>query len=31
MRGELDLALEYAAAMRRLAEAENDSRVLVTS
>jgi class 3 adenylate cyclase/predicted ATPase len=30
-RGELDLALEHAAAMRRLAEAENDSRVLVTS
>jgi predicted ATPase len=31
VRGELDLALEHAGAMRRLAEAENDSRVLVTS
>jgi predicted ATPase len=30
-RGALDLALEHAAAMRRLAEAESDSRVLVTS
>jgi class 3 adenylate cyclase/predicted ATPase len=30
-RGEPDLALEHAAAMRRLAKAENDSRVLVTS
>jgi tetratricopeptide (TPR) repeat protein len=30
-RGELDLALEHAGAMRRLAEVENDSRVLVTS
>ncbi len=30
-RGELDLALEHAAAMRRLAEAENDRRLLVTS
>jgi tetratricopeptide (TPR) repeat protein len=30
-RGQLDLALEHGAAMRRLAEAENDSRVLVTS
>ena len=27
-RGELDLALEHAAAMRRLAEAENDRRLL---
>jgi hypothetical protein len=31
VRGELDLALEHAGAMRRLAEAENDSRELVTS
>jgi class 3 adenylate cyclase/predicted ATPase len=30
-RGKLDLALGHAAAMRRLAEAENDRRVLVTS
>jgi predicted ATPase len=30
-RGELDLALKHAAAMRRLAEAENDRRLLVTS
>ena len=30
-RGELDLALEHAAAMRGLAEAENDRRLLVTS
>jgi predicted ATPase len=30
-RGELDLALEHAATMRRLAEAENDRRLLVTN
>jgi predicted ATPase len=30
-RGELDLALEHAATMPRLAEAENDRRLLVTS
>jgi hypothetical protein len=30
-RGELDVALEHAAAMRGLAEAENDRRLLVTS
>ena len=31
VRGEFDLALEHAAAMRRLAEAEHDRRLLVTS